>query len=470
MPADSSRTLRSLTASSHVSTKTAVESTGIDPWTGTATVWVAADDTAFASVRHLAAGQPSGAWLIEPGTARLFDGERFAATLALPDGYRQDDEPGSTVADLLQVGETVYVAGRAGVARWSGGTWKPIGADRLVAAGHLAVDTAGAVWAGGTLVDWTGSGRTNVVVRLDGGTWTPPGAEDGAPTGEVGDVAADPARRRLDNVHGRGHCRPRRVPVRRDVVAEGRRRRLRPRPRRDHHGRGLGDGQRRRRPLSALGIFTASRLGADGSWQLFDGPPLTDEGSSADLAVSGDRVLMVHEEGLEALSGERFVPTWANPAAVVGTAFGVGPDRLIRISADELWMRTNYPSGPDGIVPATGLGHYMAGTWRTVDVPMWGERRSHRCWPATARCGRPAQTGSTGWSASTPRWSQPTRAAMSTTPATWVVGEAAINRADTAARLLPNHVHRAEDPRGADVLHSAACRAPPPRHRGMIVA
>jgi hypothetical protein len=344
----------------------------IDPVTGTATVWDASDDAAFASVQHLAAGQPSGVWLIEAGTARLFDGERFAATLALPDEYRRDDDPGSTVADLLQVGEQVLVAGKAGVARWSAGTWTPIGADRLVAAGHLAVDTAGAVWAGGTLVDGAGGGRTNAVVRLDGGTWTGPGVEDGAPSGEVGDVAADPRGGvwatsmaegtvdhgvfRFDGTQWRkagdgGYAHDLGVTTTGEVWAM------------------VSDGDGR----SAPGIFTACRLGPDGSWQSFDGPPLTDEGSSADLAVSGDRVLLVHEEGLVGLSGERFEPIWANPAAVVGTAFGVGPGRLIAVGADELWMPTVYPTGPDGIVPGTGLGHYVAGTWRTVDVPMCGD-------------------------------------------------------------------------------------------------
>ena len=351
----------------------------IDPVTGTATVWDAASDAAFASVRRLAAGQPSGAWLIEAGTARLFDGERFAVVLALPDEYRQDDDPGSTVAELLQVGDRVYVAGRAGVARWSAGTWTPIGADRLVAAGHLAVDTLGEIWAGGTLADGSGGDPTGAVVRLDGDTWTAPGAGRGAPIGEVGDVAADPrggiwttSRAEGTVDHGvfrfdgtswqkagdGGYAGDLGVTSAGEVWAMV----------------GGGDG------LGGSGTSIAGRLGSDGAWQSFSsdvGAPIADEGSSADLAVSGDRVLMVHEEGLLGLSGERFEPIWDDPAAVLLPAFGLAADAVIAIGAEEVWLpATPMPAragAGTGGAPGAGLMRYRDGAWQRIGPDIAGD-------------------------------------------------------------------------------------------------
>jgi hypothetical protein len=346
--------------------------TRIDPATGTATSWDATDDVAFASVQRLAPAQPSGVWLLDGATARLFDGERFVMTLTLPDGYRQGRDIGSTVAELLQVGDQVYVAGPAGVARWEAGTWTPIGPNRLMEARALAVDAAGAVWAGGFLASGPEAGPS--VVRQDGASWAEPDFLD-APSGEVGDVVADPnvgiwATSMAEGTPEHGVFRFDGAEWRK--VGDG--------GYAGHLGvttagelwgmAGGGDG------LWGSGTMIASRLADDGSWQPFtqeDGAPLADEGASADLAVVGDRVLMLHEEGLVGLEGERFEPIWADPAAVLELVFSIPANAVIARSGEEVWLPAMPIPAPAGAGTGAGLLRYEAGTWHMVGPEIAGD-------------------------------------------------------------------------------------------------
>ena len=73
----------------------------LDPRTGEATIWDAADDLQFASTgMTLAPAAGAGVWLMDGGRVRLFDGERFAVDVEVPSDIRN-------------------VAGRAGVG-WLG--------------------------------------------------------------------------------------------------------------------------------------------------------------------------------------------------------------------------------------------------------------------------------------------------------------------------------------------------------------
>ena len=64
----------------------------VDPATGEATIWDAADDLAFTSVQGLAPAQPAGVWLDSGDRVRLFDGERFLVDIAVPGAVRRRAE------------------------------------------------------------------------------------------------------------------------------------------------------------------------------------------------------------------------------------------------------------------------------------------------------------------------------------------------------------------------------------------
>ncbi len=59
----------------------------VDPATGRATIWDAADDLAFTTVRRLAPAEPAGVWLDSGDRVRLFDGQRFLVDIAVPAQY-----------------------------------------------------------------------------------------------------------------------------------------------------------------------------------------------------------------------------------------------------------------------------------------------------------------------------------------------------------------------------------------------
>lgn len=329
----------------------------VDPATGHATVWDATDDTAFAAVRSIAPAGPEGVWLVSADTARLFDGERFVAVLSLPDGFRDGGEGESPIRDLLQVGSEVWVSGANGVARWADGSWTPMAPDTLVSAGPLAVDSEGAIWAGGAVKPASGK-RQNAAVSWDGTTWATPAPGAQTPAGEIEDVAAAPgggvwvasAREDTDD-HGifrfdgtkwtkvgpGGYARDLSVTTSCQVWATG------------DNG------------LWGSGSFSIARLADDGDWQPYreeEGAPRGDELMSLDLAVAGDTVLAAHDGGLDRSQGdpgaERFVSLWDDPAAVIRWPLGTRPDGVLAVGAQEVWMFADVSEHPTNYL-ASGL-------------------------------------------------------------------------------------------------------------------
>ncbi len=83
---------------------------------------------------------------------------------------------------MLQVGDELWASGGAG--RRLGGSTGPgqsVGMEQLSVAGPLALDSTGAVWAGG--VSTLDGEERNVVVRFDGTAWTTPGNAATGPDG-----------------------------------------------------------------------------------------------------------------------------------------------------------------------------------------------------------------------------------------------------------------------------------------------
>lgn len=157
----------------------------IDPDSGRAELWDAADDASFGLVERLVATPGPGVWLLEQHRARLFDGTRFVVDLPVPAQYRGD----GPIDALVQRGTEVWVGSRAGVARWADGQWSMVGLGELVGVAALAVDATGSVWASGDLL--TADGARSRVVRLDGERWSLPG--QGFVPRDVIELAADPS-------------------------------------------------------------------------------------------------------------------------------------------------------------------------------------------------------------------------------------------------------------------------------------
>jgi hypothetical protein len=158
----------------------------VDPATGAAESWDIGDDAVFGSIRAVRASAGSGVWLILADRIRLFDGERMVRDVPVPAEFRGGPDGG--VADLVEVGSELWVAGAAGVARWSGGRWSLVRPEQLTGAQALAADTAGYVWAAGELR--SGARTTAAVVRFDGSRWAEPAAEGAPPVAR--EIAADP--------------------------------------------------------------------------------------------------------------------------------------------------------------------------------------------------------------------------------------------------------------------------------------
>ena len=291
----------------------------VDPATGVATIWDAADDLAFTSVRGLAPAQPAGVWLDSGDRVRLFDGERFLVDIAVPAQYA--DVEGDQVAsgEFLQVGDELWVSGGGGVARWADGSWSSVGLGTLSTAGPLAVDSDGAVWAGG--VSTVDGEERNVVVRFDGTQWTTPGNADQAPAGGIGDIAADPSGGvwvastqdgPATDQHGiyrfdgttwskagpGGYAGDMAVTTGGQLWALA----------------GAGNG------IDPSGEVRVARLAADGTWEAFgsdEGAARGQRGAMAVLAVAGDRSSSATSPGSLRSEGDQFVTLWQDPTAVV---------------------------------------------------------------------------------------------------------------------------------------------------------
>lgn len=189
----------------------------LDPRTGDATAWDAANGLQFASTKmRLASAAGSGVWLMDGARVRLFDGERFAVDLEVPaDVLNVPGGPESDgwVTDVVQVGSKVWVSvvdtadvddGQGGccfphpgsggrVARYSEGSWATMSDVEDYVGGYLAVGRDGAVWAGGVILASSSGDRVaGTVRRWDGQAWSLPGTDGPHAPTAAGDVAADP--------------------------------------------------------------------------------------------------------------------------------------------------------------------------------------------------------------------------------------------------------------------------------------
>jgi hypothetical protein len=188
----------------------------LDPESGDATVWDAADDLQFASTDMTLAGAAgAGVWLLDGSRVRLFDGQRFAIDLRVPDevvNVEGGPESQGWVTDLVQVGSEVWVSvvdasdgedgqgaccfphqGSGGrVARYVEGRWEPMSEPSDGVGGYLAVDIDGAVWAGGVVAPLRSQSlMMGGVRRWDGQAWSMPAGEDEDAPSQPGAVAAD---------------------------------------------------------------------------------------------------------------------------------------------------------------------------------------------------------------------------------------------------------------------------------------
>ena len=371
----------------------------VDPATGAATIWDAADDLAFTSVQRLAPAQPAGVWLDSGDRVRLFDGERFLVDIAVPAQYADVPDGEGPEGEVLQVGDELWASGTGGVGRWADGTWSSVGMEQLTTAGPLARDSDGAVWAGG--VSAVDGQERNVVVRFDGTAWATPGNADLAPTGGIGDIAADPSGGVWVSSTQDGPSTEQHGVYRFDgttwskagpggyagdmAVTTG--------------GQlwalvGAGNG------IDPSGEVRVARLAADGTWESFgseEGAPEGSEGFWPALAVGGDAVIVSDFTGLVRSEGDRFVTLWQDPTAVVQPAFGVAhgetPDAVLAIDADEVWL----PAAPvsDGQawpVASTSLSRYRDGAWVAVGPVTTGDMANApvrasdgAVWQATAK-------------------------------------------------------------------------------------
>jgi hypothetical protein len=355
----------------------------VDPGTGQATIWDAADDLAFTSVRRLAPAQPAGVWLDSGDRVRLFDGERFLVDIAVPAQYADGPDGEGPEGEVLQVGDELWASGAGGVARWVDGSWQSVGLEQMTRAGPLARDSDGAVWAGG--VSTVDGVEHNVVVRFDGTAWTTPGSADLAPAGGIADIAADPS-----------------GGVWVASTQDG--------PSTDQHGiyrfdgttwskvgpggyafdmaattsgqlwalAGSGNG------IDPSGDVRVARLTADGTWEPFgsdEGAPEGSEGFWPSLAVGGDTVVVSAFTGLVRAEGDRFVTLWRDPTAVVQPSFevasGLVPDAVLAVSGDEVWL----PAAPEvggspWLVAGTTLSRYRDGRWAPVGPVTPGDTAS----------------------------------------------------------------------------------------------
>lgn len=355
----------------------------VDPATGQATIWDAADDLAFTSLQRLAPAQPAGVWLDSGDRVRLFDGERFLVDVSVPAQYSDGPDGEGPEGDVLQVGDELWASGAGGVARWVDGAWSSVGLEQLSEAGPLAVDSAGSVWAGG--VSTLNGAERNVVVRFDGTAWTTPGNADLAPAGGIADIAADPsggvwvsstqdgpdtAQHGIYRFDGTtwskagpgGYAFDMAVTTGGELWTMA----------------GSGNG------IDPSGDVRVARLAADGTWEPFgsdEGAPEGSEGFWPSLAVGGDAVIVSAFTGLVRREGDRFITLWQDPTAVVQpsfeVAFGQVPDAVLAVSADEVML----PAAPEvggspWLVAGTSLSRYRDGGWASVGPVTSGDASS----------------------------------------------------------------------------------------------
>jgi hypothetical protein len=188
--------------------------TRVNPATGTATTWDAADDLAFASGWDLVGSSGAGVWIKDQNRVRLFDGTRFAADLAVPAEllhFFDGPEAYGLLRDVAEVGPGVLwvaleggapssgddqpappVAGR--VARYAEGQWSTVSDFEAQVPDSIVVDADGVPWV--ALRASQGSPQADSaagVKRWDGTAWVAPAPDDpDYPKGSVCMIAAAP--------------------------------------------------------------------------------------------------------------------------------------------------------------------------------------------------------------------------------------------------------------------------------------
>lgn len=330
----------------------------VDPTTGEARVWDAADDAAFGTVQQVVPSSTSGVWLVEPTHLRLFDGVRIAVDLPVPREYR-----GTTGAVAMVEREAeAWIGTDTGIARWSEGQWSAIGLGQVSDVVAMAVDGAGDVWASGRIV--TPVGRRRGVARFDGRSWVVPGGGPMAPSGHVTEIDADPTG---GVVVRSGSFRP--------LVHrfDGRR------------WSGLTPGLSGS-PIGELGrdgiavapdgrVWVAGGIGVAasdprGTWQVLVPPgrlarPPSQRAPIA-LAFTRGSLFATDEYGILRQEGDGFARLWRDPALPRGDIADDGRPGtgLVAASAHEAWVDLR----PPGIwLPR--VVRYADGAWSTSDPP-----------------------------------------------------------------------------------------------------
>ncbi len=223
----------------------------------------------------------------------------------------------------------------------------------------------------------------NTVVRFDGTAWTTPGNADLAPTGGIGDIAADPSGGVWVSSTQDGPSTDQHGIYRFDGTTWSK-----AGPGGYAHDMAVTTGGRLWAMVGAgngidpSGEVRVARLAADGTWEAFgadEGVPEGSEGRWPSLAVAGDKVLVSDIAGLVRGEGDQFVTLWQDPTAVVqpafGVAFGQTPDGVLAVTADEVWLPTAPVS--DGGRVARGGDHPLAVPRRQVGLRRAGDPRRH---------------------------------------------------------------------------------------------
>jgi len=310
--------------------------TRLDPATGEATTWDAADDLAFATTQAIAASHTAGVWLLSSDRVRLFDGDRFVIDVAVPDEYL-DETWGPGMSGAVEDGSALWITTYDGwLARWADGSWTTPAEGR---GGPLAVAADGFLWAGGCR--WTTTLECSLS-RFDGAGWSLPGDPAGSPQGEIWGIVADPSggvwvltKISLHHFDGATWQEVTALPALGEVIGPS--------------TLALAvDGS-----VWVAGERSVGRLSPDGGWTTFGAADGLSEGYRRVAAVGGE-VVVSTGDGTFRFDGTRFERLWTDTAAVpAGWSSGV-----LAVSHDEVWTRT-WGGSP-------GWWRYHDGSWAAV--------------------------------------------------------------------------------------------------------
>jgi alpha-tubulin suppressor-like RCC1 family protein len=376
--------------------------TRLDPATGTAQTWDAADDAVFARVELIAPAAGAGAWLVVGDRLRLFDGQEFARDLTIPAKvFAAGAGPGAIghVHDVLDAGSELWVGlhdvgwdeawtakhhsavriPARRVARWSSGHWKVMSTAPQNLTGDLALDTTGRLWAGGWVYfegvvskdssGWTSEGARIGLRQWNGKRWVLPGAAR-LVKGQEGALAADPTGGvwlLTSNLLGKAELLRYRAGKWHRVASD--------------LSAALGDGwidasmtsgSGRLYEQAVTGWFTVDdtgrawlagskgvvRVDRDGTMTTF-GPRQGVPGTAvAGPVVVGDQVLLLDGAGVMALQNGRFTRLWSDLAVVPAPL-----SEVVAVSNDEVWALGDDAGG------SARWFHRVNGAWHQVGEP-----------------------------------------------------------------------------------------------------